>query len=98
MGKKLFSQEEINRIVTTRVKRERERLVKEFESSMKRCMASIHLLLHQEMCLLKRNLKAETKDTLLSSLLDIKSEEQHINSFFNSDIENKTTEEVKNSD
>ena len=53
MNTKTFSQEEVNRIVTVRVSREREKLAKEFESRMKRCMASLHLMLHQEMCEMK---------------------------------------------
>lgn len=63
MENKKFSQNEVNRIVATRIKRERERLNKEFENCLKRCMSSIHLTLHQEMCLLKRNITTETKDT-----------------------------------
>ena len=63
-----FSQEEVNRIVTVRVKRERERLIKEFDSRIKRCMASIHLMLHQEMCALKRELAAEAAEELLPAI------------------------------
>ncbi len=66
MSQKQFTQDEINRIVAARIKRERDRLTKEFENSLKRCIASIHLKLHQEMCAMKRNSLAETKDTLLS--------------------------------
>lgn len=62
MNAKKFSQEEVNRIVAVRVKRERDRLAKEFENKMKRCMASIHLTLHQEMCAMKRDMAAETQD------------------------------------
>lgn len=68
MDSKKFSQEELNRIVTLRVKRERERLAKEFENKIKRCMASIHLMLHQEMCAIKRDAAAETQDTLYPDL------------------------------
>ena len=49
MSIKKFSQEEVSRIVALRLKRERERLNKEFENKMKRCIASVHLILHQEM-------------------------------------------------
>ena len=59
MDAKKFSQEELNRVVTIRVKRERERLTTEFENKMKRCMASIHLMLHQEMCALKGDMSDE---------------------------------------
>ena len=59
MDSKKFSQQELNRIVATRVKRERERLATEFEHKMKKCMASIHLLLHQEMCALKGDIADE---------------------------------------
>jgi len=66
MEYKRFTQDEVNKIIANRIKRERDRLTKEFENSLKRCMASIHLQLHQEMCAMKRNSTAETKDTLLS--------------------------------
>ena len=56
---KRFSQEELNRIVTQRVKRERERLTAEFENRMKKCMASIHLTLHQEMCAMKGKIASD---------------------------------------
>ena len=36
------------------------------ENSLKRCMAAVHLTLYQEMCSLKRELDAETKDPLWS--------------------------------
>ena len=68
MADKLFSQEELNRIVAARLKRERDRMEREFENCLKRCMASIHLTLHQEMCAIKRDMAAETKDTLLSEI------------------------------
>ena len=68
MDSKKFSQEEVNRIVTVRVKREREKLIKEFEMKMKKCMASIHLILHQEMCALKRDIAAEPQEILLVPL------------------------------
>ena len=59
MGTKDFSQEELNRIVAIRIKRERERLTSEFEKTMKKCMASIHLTLHQELCALKGDMTDE---------------------------------------
>ncbi len=68
MAKKVFTQEELNRIVSSRIFRERERLTKEFEKKLKRCMAAVHLTIYQEMCSLKREIDAETKDTLLSDL------------------------------
>lgn len=64
MNVKKFSQEEVNRIVAVRVNRERERLTTEFENRMKRCMASVHLTLHQEMCALKRDIADERGDEL----------------------------------
>ena len=64
MRGKTFSQEEVNRIIAQRVKRERERLTKEFEGRMKRCMASIHLTLHQEMCALEQDVATEGGDGL----------------------------------
>lgn len=76
MAEKKFSQRELNRIVASRLKREHDRMIKEFESTLKRCMAEIHLTLYQEMCSLKWDLSAETKDTLLSDLLEKSSEQQ----------------------
>lgn len=58
MDKKKFSQAEVNRIVAIRLKRERERLIKEFDSKLKRCMTAIHSMMRQEMCAMKR----ETED------------------------------------
>lgn len=66
MADKKFSQEELNRIVASRLNRERDRLTKEYESSLKRCMAAVHLTLYQEMCALKKDIAAETNGTLLS--------------------------------
>lgn len=68
MAKKMFTQEDLNRIVAARLGRERERLTKEFEKKLKRCMAAVHLTLYQEMCSLKREIDAETNDTLLSNI------------------------------
>ena len=66
MANKLFTQKELNCIVAARLSRERERLTRDFENSLKRCMAAVHLTLHQEMLLMKRDMTAETSDTLLS--------------------------------
>jgi|GEM_PF-3465200 len=68
MSCKKFSQDEVNRIVTVRVKRERERLAKEFENRMKRCMASLHLMLHQEMREMKQDTMAETQEPSLPAI------------------------------
>jgi len=65
MSNKKFSQAEVNRIVAFRINREHDRLTKAFETQMKRCMASIHLMLHQEMCALKRDLAADMMEPLL---------------------------------
>ena len=54
-GKKL-TQKQINKIITIRVNRERERLIKDFENRLKRCMASLHLMLHTEMKDMKREM------------------------------------------
>ena len=59
MGTQKFSQESVNQIVAVRVKREREKMTKEFENKMKRCMAAVHLMLHQEMCALKGEMDDE---------------------------------------
>lgn len=76
MADKRFTQEEVNRIVASRLKRERDRLTREFENTLKRCMAGIHLMLHQEMCAMKREFSAETKDTLLSEPFEMGTKEQ----------------------
>jgi len=68
MDNKKLSQNEINRIITARVSRERERLVKDFESRMKRCMASLHLMLYQEMCEMKRDTTTEMQEPLLQDI------------------------------
>ncbi len=64
MANKNFSQDELNRVLSSRLSRERSRLEKEFEKRMKRCMASIHLTLYEEMCALKRDMDAEAKDAI----------------------------------
>ena len=56
MGDRKFTQEEVNRIVTACVSRERESLIKDFENRMKRCTASLHLMLHTEMREMKREM------------------------------------------
>ena len=70
MAKKTFSQDEVNKIVAARLTRERDRLTKEFENSLKRCMAAVHLNLYQEMRSLKRKSDAETLDLLRSDFTD----------------------------
>lgn len=65
MAQKLFTQTELNKIVAQRVKRERDRLTKEFEKKLKRCMASVHLTIYQEMCSLKSKDFTEWSDTIL---------------------------------
>lgn len=62
MNSKKFSQEEVNGIVAARIKRERERLTKNFESRMKRCMALVHLTLHQELCAMEQDMADEGGD------------------------------------
>lgn len=65
MDKKKFSQEEVNRIVAMRLKRERERLMKEFDGKLKRCMTAIHNMMRQEMCAMKREAEEEkTENTI----------------------------------
>jgi len=68
METKKLSQKEVNRIITARVSRERERLVKDFESRMKKCMASLHLMLYQEMCEMKRDATTEMQEPLLQDI------------------------------
>lgn len=66
MAGKQLKQEKVNGIVNARLKRERERLAKDFEKRLKRCMAIISQTLFQEICLIKSELESEAKDTLLS--------------------------------
>jgi len=66
MANRMFTQNELNRIVASRLKRERDRLTREYEDSLKRCMAAVHLTLHQEMCAMKRDMTTETEDPLWS--------------------------------
>lgn len=76
MANRLFTQEELNRIVASRLQRERDRLDRKFEDTLKRCMAAVHLTLYQEMCAMKRDMAAEMKDTLLSGVSEPNAEEQ----------------------
>ena len=69
MAARYFTQYEVNKIVAARLNRERERLTKEYENILKRCMAAVHLTLYQEMCSLKRELNTETKDPLWSQFV-----------------------------
>lgn len=70
MAERKFSQNEVNRIVASRLNREHDRLTREYENSLKRCMAAVHLTLYQEMCALKQELDAETNDLLRSDLIN----------------------------
>ena len=54
-GKKL-TQKQINKIIKVRVNREKERLGNDFENRLKRCMASIHLMLHTEIKDMRREM------------------------------------------
>lgn len=65
MDKKKFSQEEVNRIVAIRLKRERERMIKEFDSKLKRCVTTIHSMMRQEMCAMKRENEDEKNENTL---------------------------------
>jgi len=55
MDSRAYSKEEVTRIVNSRLYREREKMTKDFETRMKRCMASLHLMLYQEMCEMKND-------------------------------------------
>ena len=63
MAEKLFTQIELNKIVASRLKRERERLSRDFEKKLKRCMASVHLTIYQELCSLEKEIYPERPDT-----------------------------------
>lgn len=54
MDKKIFSQTEVNRIVATRVKRERERLIKEFENKLDQNISILQKLMGQGICEMRR--------------------------------------------
>lgn len=66
MAEKLFTQTELNKIVASRIKRERERLSRDFEKKLKRCMASVHLTIYRELCSLEKEIYPERNDTDLS--------------------------------
>ena len=64
MADKLLSQGEVNRIVATRLRRERDRLSRDFENSLNRCMAAVQLTLQQELLAIKTAMAAETMGPL----------------------------------
>lgn len=66
MAEKLFTQTELNKIVASRLRRERERLSRDFEKKLKRCMASVHLTIYQELCSLEKEINPERSDTEMS--------------------------------
>ena len=68
MAEKLFTQTELNKIVASRLNRERERLSRDFEKKLKRCMASVHLNIYQELCSLKKEIYPERNDTEMSQI------------------------------
>ena len=68
MADRLFTQNELNKIVAQRIKRERERLKKEFERRLKRCMASVHLIIYQEMRAMEAKEDAEWEDAIQSEM------------------------------
>jgi len=68
MKSRTYSQKEVTRIVSVRLHRERERLVRSFEKRIKRCMASLHLMLYQEMCEMKRDTAIEMQEPLLQDI------------------------------
>ena len=68
MSTRILSHDEVNRIVNMRLSRERERLTRDYESRMKRCMASLHLMLYQEMCEMKRDATIEMQEPLLQDI------------------------------
>ena len=76
MADRLFTKEELKKIVAYRLQRERDRLDRVFENTLKRCMAAVHLTLYQEMCATKRDMAAEMKDTLLSRVTEPDFKEQ----------------------
>ena len=59
MNEKRLTQKQINKIITARVNRERDRLIKDFENRLKRCLASLHLLLHTEMKEMRREMASQ---------------------------------------
>jgi len=65
MKEKKYSKEEVTRIVNARLHRQHSRLTKDFEKRMKRCMASLHLMLYQEMCEVKKDETIEMQEPSL---------------------------------
>jgi len=68
MKTKMYSQEEVTRTVTVRLGRERERMTKDFERRIKKIMASLHLMLYQEMCEMKKESTIETQEPSLRAV------------------------------
>ncbi len=66
MAENFFTQTELNKIVAHRVNRERERMTREFEKKLKRCMASVHLTIYQELCSLQKEINPEWSDAISS--------------------------------
>ena len=64
MADRMFTQKELDCIVAARLARERQRLAREFENSLKRCMASVHLAIHQELLCVGREQAAGTEGPL----------------------------------
>lgn len=54
MKEKSFSQDEVNKILSIRLKREREKLTKEFESKLRRRVTAIQRTL-QELCVIQQD-------------------------------------------
>lgn len=66
-GQKFFTQNEVNHIITIRLKRERERLTKEMGKSLNTCLLFVQEMVSQELAAMRREMQTETKDTLLSN-------------------------------
>ena len=62
MSEKKFSQEEVNKIVTGRINREREKLTKDFEDKLRERMTSIQRTL-LELCVTQRDTAADMQDS-----------------------------------
>ena len=65
MDNKLFTQSDVNKIVTARVNREREKLTKEFEVKLRQRMTSIQRTL-LELFVNQDNLAVEMQETSLT--------------------------------
>lgn len=65
MAEKTFTQQELDKIVSARIGRERARLTKVFEKSLKSCMESVQLAVGLTLSSFEKEMRFERENTLL---------------------------------